>query len=1371
MLNKSLYIKISLGLFFILLNLNHAASQPYKLVTYSNKDGFNQNTIFAIEQDKFGFLWIGTSNGLIRYDGYFFENFTWELSDPSIISSRILDIHSDSRGLLWIVTVSGLTVYYPDFEEFFKVIEDPGNRLNRIVEDENGSMWVAGNNYLLSVWPNLRNDTIIFDYSSNFLAGTSQVFNINDLLVTGNGSFLTAANSGLFQIYIQDNEKQNGNILIDTLLSGENIQRILNDENIIWIGTNSGLYKTTLENKRLHILNKYTHIEGDQNSLSNNIILDLFIGNSSELWIGSQLGGISRYNEDDDSFTNYTYNPKKSGTISSPHVNCIYEDQFNVLWIGTAQGGLGKLDLNQKEFNNLSNNPFDDQTLPGNLINSIVEDSKGYLWIASYRSPLCRSTTSIYDDNITDLSFNRFESWYNSYNDKNIELIYEDKNGIIWLGYSNSLVIYNPDTEVFSMIRFEYSRNSIDLGSVRNIIQLSDEKLLLAGSTILILDNPWKYIKSDPVIKIPVLTSYSFSENNESIAALVDHKGQLWVGLRDNGLSVFNLYEDTLRLSRTFNYSDDADNCLSNNAVFCLKEDNEKNIWIGTFGGGLNKITWDPEDINFRFEHIRNNLGYSDNAIYGIIEENDSIFWLSTDLGIRRLNVKSREIVNYDVNDGLASNNFRRNAFHKGRSGYFYFGGLNGLTVFRPGNIEANVIHPELKIVNLKINNKRVILEKHVSEISHLSLKPFDRTVSFDILVQHYSSPQKNSLVYLLEGFDNEWIEVNSGKFTATYTSLPPGKYIFRVKGFNGDGIPSTEDIELPVNMMAPWYDQLWSKILLGMIILLFVAAVSWYYIKLKILKNSLQYEQKDKERIHQINQSRLRFFTNLSHEFKTPLALISAPIQKLEEVITEGEQRKYISIISRNTKKLINLIDQLLTFRKIEQGYQDLRLTRITLGDFIYPITEAFETYSLRNAINFYHNVKDSNIMVVMDCEKMERVLFNLLSNAFKFTPENGTVSLEGRIFSSKTESYLRFDVSDTGRGIQKEEIEKIFERFYQVDSELSNPGIGIGLAYSKAIVELHGGHFKIESQPGLKTCFSVFLPLNFQHESQIKIKEMKGSNIEQLLNQEEVEIYVENNGSQQVPFEYTILVVDDEEDFRDLLKDILHLKYNIIQARNGKEALEKTIDRQPDVIISDVLMPEMNGYELCREVKSDIRMCHIPVILITALGDDEMQIKGVEYGADSYITKPFNVKYLIVSIQKLIENRKKIKEHFSHSSFLPKDISISNTDQNFICSVNEAIDKNLDDSDFGVEELACEVGLSTSQFYRKLKSLTGQIPNAYLRNYRLQKAAEILSNYPGVSIKSVMYEIGIESPSHFTHAFRKKFGISPSEFINRLS
>jgi signal transduction histidine kinase/DNA-binding response OmpR family regulator/ligand-binding sensor domain-containing protein len=1377
MQETSKLITIALYIISLLFFSLHLDSQvPYNFVRYSNTEGFNQNTIYSIEQDESGFLWIGTSNGLIKYDGYDFINHSFRFPFPHVIPQHgIKNVFSCSKGIIWIASKFKLHAYSLKGDKIYDVF--PGSMLgvNRIKESKDGTIWVFGENHVHSLRTEILKDSVVFYISANLLSDIYKPINITDLVQMNERLFIMTSNRGLYRLHVGDSVSINQLPIEPLIQSSNRAVRLPGTNNLLWIGTTNGLAKTILDNDKLHLIKLYQHSEGNLNSLSDNSILDIALGNSGELWIGTERGGLSMYREQTDDFVNYGYNPKKENGISSAQINCIYIDNFNVVWLGTAQGGLCKLDLQQKMFINLNHNPFDNTTLPGDLISIVLEDSKGYLWVSSYNDPLSRSKKPIVDENISSIEFERFNNWFNSYKEKTILSIFEDQHGYIWLGYWGSLVVYNPLNKSFKEVRLKYEGADIDIHNIRSIIRYGDNKIIFSGTGVTVVQNPWKYINSSNP-EIPVISRFILPETldfrNTIESTFLDSKNNLWVGTRNNGLIQLEFSQNEINLIANYKNTGLTGKNLNLYSIFCIYEDTENNIWFGTFGGGLYKLSTSNEESRNSFECLGVQQGLPDETIYAIIPENDSTLWLSTDMGICQYNIKSGKVISYNINDGILSNNYRRNAYFKGASGYLYFGGLNGLTVFKPESINPNLIPPNVRLVDLEINNQKYNSDqnkhpgKFLSDINRLILSHKENSIGFEMLIQHNSSPSNNRISYYLDGFDNDWIKQDIGKCKHVYTNISPGNYIFKVTGFNADGIKVINDINLPITILSPWYKRWWSYILFGLLIVSASLGIFLYLIKMDRLEYSLNYEQKDKERIQQVNQAKLQFFTSISHEFRTPLSLISATFQLFDRHNLTNEQKKDISLVDKNTNRLLILIDQLLTFRKSEQGHLKLKPGIFSLGSIMFPIAEAFENYSINKGVNFFFTVKNPDTSLRIDYEQMERVLFNILSNAFKFTPVGGTIKFEGRIEIIKNSEYIRFDIIDNGKGIPKEELNNVFNRFYQLNTEFSNVGTGIGLSLSKTIVELHKGFIEVESEPNIHTRFSVLIPKNSDIEIQSNQLNIQKNRIEEYLSIESLSSDSDYSSPIISDPRQVILIVDDDKDFRDILKKVLNKEYKLLEAEGGLEAIEKVKAEEPDLIVSDVMMPEMNGYELCKKIKSDIQLCHIPIILLTAMSEDDMHIKGLEFGADSYIAKPFNVKYLKVTIKKIIENRMMIKDHFTKSFLIPSNLKLSSIDQNFIEKANKIIEQNLDNSEFGVEMLSKEVGLSPSQLYRKLKQFTGQVPNAYIRNYRLQIAAQIIRSNPDVNLKNVMFDVGIESPSYFAVAFKKKFGVLPSEY-----
>ena len=1389
MLNKDWYCHILsyiIGLIFIL-SPQYSRSTSLKIERFSNMEGFNQNTITAIEQDKYGFVWIGTPNGLIKYDGYDFIQFTSNAeTNESISNNSIRCLFNDSKGFLWIGTRVGVDIYIPWLEKFLKVPMDNLYAITHIGIDKNDRIWISGQEGLFVCDIIAKEDDISLSVSENLLSTHPDITQINDFYFTDSNSILLGTQNGLYKLAINSNEKfetpKIDSVIKFDLFENFAITTLKIIDNIYWIGTTKGLYKTTFERDKIYIIQEFKSFKSHTPDNSNIEILAVFEDNFANIWVGTSNFGLFRINPESDELEHFDYNSKNPFGISSPQINCIYQDNFGVIWIGTAQGGINKLDLNQKPFYNYANNPYDNSTISGNLINSILEDKNSRIWISTNQS-ICRSKNVIDNKSVSGLSFENLENQIPFERDKVFHTIIEDNKGFIWFGGDYSFAVYNPQINLFNMVSFDI-QDYTPFKRGYLISQIDEDKILFGGSNIIIVRNPWNQIlnKKNTILNIECKT-----ELNGGFAQVLekDNKGNLWIGA-SNGLykCKYNSIENRLQIETHYSTNSDSNINLSNDDIFSLLFDDQDNLWIGTFGGGLNKMYLDENKNAVKIEYFRKDIVLFDDAVYGIIREDDQHLWLSTDMGLCRFNTNNHSAEVFDVRDGLPNNNFRQSAYYKGKSGYFYFGGLNGLTIFRPQDIVPNNVLPKVIISHLRINNKlikvgatqegKVILKKSISETEKITIGNNDKTIAFNLVIQQSAAPEKNRMAYMLEGFNNEWIEEISGKATITYTALPPGEYTLKIKGANGDGNWNDQTTDLKIVVLPPWYQTWWSYTGFLLIILMVATGISIYFIQLEKLKQSLKYEQLDKIRMDNINEGKLRFFTNISHEFRTPLALITGPLERIISQNTDNKLSKYLLIIQNNTKRLLNLVDQLIAFRQAEQGHLKLILRKDTLGNFIYPAMEAFEDFAIQKNINFFYKISSPNEIVEIDVEKTERIIFNLLSNSFKYTPAHGNINIETDVIIVGDKKMICLKVIDDGKGIPKEKLDLIFKRFYQIEGrEENSAGTGIGLSFCKSLIELMGGDISVESESNNRTCFTVLIPVKGIEDTTNSI-ETNNSSHSFIKNWIQMPVglssYITDSVDGRKESFPSILIIDDETEIKDFLYNALIEKYNIILAENGKEGLEKIKQKQPDLIVCDVMMPEMDGFKLCEILKSDPSTCHIPIILLTALEDTQNRIKGLEFGADDYISKPFSLKHLVLRIEKLIANNQLIKEHFTKSSFIPdKGIEMSERDKEFLKKINNAIENNISDSNFGVEELAKEICLSPSQFYRRLKQLTGQVPNAYLRNYRLQKAAELLISSDGLNVAEVMYQIGIESNSYFSTSFKKLQGVAPSEFVRK--
>lgn len=1369
----------TLILFFLSL-LFSQLSKGQNFEKISNKQGFNQNTVFEIIQDFYGFLWFATPNGLIRFDGHQYTTYRAGPSQQNSISDNYISaLFIDKEGLIWVGNRMGLDVYASSKERFVRAPIPGQSNVSNIADDPSGRTWVSSNQTLFLIEATTTKNLQIKIKKTVSLELPNET-KISDFLFTKE-KLLLATNNGLFELDYSDAETK---IYAQSLrrvqsLKDIKILTIKKFENVYWIGTNNGIFIGQSQGNDFKIIKHYKKQDFEIQDPFPFVIFSILLDDSGTHWFGTRHHGLVKYDLKNDEFTKFQYNPKNPNGISSTFIYSVFQDNFDVIWLGTAQGGINKLDLHQKPFFNYQSNPFIKNSISGDLITSILEDSNGYLWISNYNNSLDRSKNRIDKNKLNEIEFESLKDFLPINENDVIRQIYEDDRGIVWIGTDKELLYYNRKKNSFAKAKFYKDGRRILMKNFNVIQQLDDERMFFGGNQMMLVS-----INSEDINKVEnnfeVLSNLELIQ--ERFFCSLKLKDKLLVG-SEKGLVSVSFKNDRLKVIEIKTAQLGKKNKLVNDNIFSLLLDRNDTLWIGTFGGGLHKASINNKgNIKITKYFNKSNL-LPDDAIYGILESKDDFLWITTDMGISRLNKKYNTVNSYDVRDGLLQNNFRQNAYHKGKSGLFYLGGLNGLTVFDPKKLTNNIIPPNTVLTKLYLNNKEVsvsdyqkksVLKNSILDTDKIEISETILSIGFNVVVQQNSNSFKNKFAYKLEGLDSNWIYSQIGSSLVNYTNLSPGYYYFITKAENSDGIWSEEKINLEIIVNPAWYNTWWSYSLLIILIISFFGGVSVYFMQMVKIKNNLKFETLDKERLKEINLNKLKFFTDISHEFRTPLSLISGPIEKLIEGPDNLKNSKYLHILKKNTKRLMFLVDQLVNFRAAEQGGLPTEMRRTKITDFIINIFEAFENYAEQLDINFSNIVKGNNDYVIMDINKIERILFNLLSNAFKHTPKYGSISLSGKILKKSGGNYIQFKVVNTGEGIKEDQIEKIFQRFYQV-SENKNTNIvgGLGLAFCKTLVDNLGGDIKVESKLKKLTTFIVTIPYSIDAKTPLTVSDLESKSFIE----EWIPMIDDPNHNTSLSEQSEIkgdrpkiLLVEDEKDMQDFIKKFLSEKYLIEIASSGIGAFEKVIHFQPDLIISDVMMNGMNGFEFCEKLKSDFRTNHLPIIFITALTENEDLIKGLELGADDYIGKPFSPKHLELRIEKFLKKINLSKIHYSKSSYLPEGSAL-HTKQNteLLISINNLIEENLSNSDFGVEKLSNKMQISSSHFYRKLKGLTGQSPNAYIRNYRLNKAMEFLYSNEVSSVKEAMYMVGIESKSYFTTAFKKLYGKNPSDFIQR--
>ncbi|EPR70452.1 two-component system sensor histidine kinase/response regulator hybrid [Winogradskyella psychrotolerans RS-3] len=1087
----------------ITLSTEQAYSQNFERI--SNKEGFNQNTVNSIEQDKYGFLWYATPNGLIRYDGYEFKTFsTQSKGEQAISSNNITYLFNDKDGILWIGTNVGVNIYVPWLERFFTVPINYNIDVNKIDTKNDGYVWITSSKQLIRCKLTDVNNGV-FEVSENVLDFKDETLEINTFTFGLKSSIILGTTDGLKIVKYQSESPILKSELpaVDDFdfFKDKEITEIIKVDNIFWIGTTKGLYSSNLDANANYLVKKIKVPNEDSAFYVNS----LFNDNDNAIWIGTTGDGLYKFNPILNSFKHFNYDSKNKNTISSHQINAVYQDTFDVLWVGTAQGGINKLDLFQKPFYAYTNNPYDAFSIGDNLITSILEDNTGKIWISGYNKKLFRSIDAVTENNIDKIQYEDLQSKLPIENTDVIRCIYQDEKNYIWFGTDKKVIVYSPIRKDFKEIQLLSRNGKAFLFLTRKIAQINDTDIVLAGNRIVVLENPWNDIDNTRQPKLTIKFSLKIAANRVQ-SFLQDSNNQLWFGT-DDGLLQCRYRDGKIEIVREYNDTKTGGSKLSYNSIFSLHEDDSKIMWIGTFGGGLNKLTLDSDSNPLNIEYFRKNDILPDDVIYGILpQKNSANLWISTDMGLVRFNKETSKVNVFDVSDGLIQNNFRQSAYALGASGYMYFGGLNGLTVFDPQKISLNRQPPRVLITSLLINNKPVnigeklnditILKKAISETDTITVSKSQRIISFNLVAEHTSAPAKNKIAYKLDGFNKDWVETDEGKSGITYTNLSAGTYTLKVKSANGDGVWSTSNKTLTLIVLPLWYQTWWSYTLLVIIFLGVGVGIVFYFVQHEKLKQKLIYEQLDKDRMEVVNQGKFKYFTNLSHEFRTPLTLISGPLDRVIDNNTNPESEKFLAIIKRNTHRLLSLIDQLITFRQAEQGYLNLNFTKSTLGDFLYPTTEAFENYALEKNINFYYKISSPNEEIVIDVEKLERILFNLLSNAFKNTPVQGTISIDASIVFEDDIKNIKIDVIDTGKGIPKESLNNIFERFYQLGNQDGNvSGGGIGLSFCKSLVELFNGRISVKSKLNKETRFTVVIPSSTIEEVNVEDSGVKKS------------------------------------------------------------------------------------------------------------------------------------------------------------------------------------------------------------------------------------------------------------------------------------
>lgn len=1371
----------------ILCNSLFAQENVYQFSHLDISNGLSDNQVNAIYKDHKGFMWFGTMAGLSRYDGHEFKIFRHNSKDStSIPDGYTVDIFEGPEKELWITSNGGFSIYNSSTESFerfqdrhFKKYKIPGGYLKEIKTNNRGGLYFHIENQgifyydakskITTKYPHksgalnsLYTDQISYfldDLKGNlwviYASGVLDKLNLKEGRVTNRYFELNKRFGGQVNSFNLKHDSE-GNIFIYSMenpfgicylnvasdrfsyfrkkqdhsgLSSNNVSQVIEGgDGNIWIGTDHG---------GINILNKHTHKltyilskEDDPRGLSDNCIAALYKDNNGIIWIGTFKKGICYYHKSLYKFPRNRYLTEKNSIYD---INSFAEDNKGNLWIGTNGEGLLYLNRSTGETKAYRNNPVNNNSLSSDIVVSLSIDHLGVLWIGTYLGGL---------DSFDGKKFTNFKHTKDpsSISDNRIYALLEDSSNRLWVGTLNGgLDLFDRKTRKFT--HFNPSVENTLNAYVVSCLSEDRNKNIWIGTVagVSILDSrtsKFKYLKNDSKDK------NSLIQNNVN-SIVEDGRGWIWIGTRE-GISIYN---PTTR--RFNNLSEDVG--LPENTVFELLEDEDHHIWYSS-RKGLYKISVIAEGKTYKFRYSK-----------------------------------------YNKSDGLQSTQFNRNAVYKTKAGELIFGGLNGFNIFRAGQIKNSQFPSVLLMTDLEVFNHRVhvgesinghtILPKTITELKSLTLTYKENIFSLQFALLNYFNPHNIIYKYNLEGFDTRWLTVPSEIRKATFTNLDPGQYTLHVRAFNENDSVLLAESQLKITILPPFWRTTWAYMLYVVAfgcLLLFIRSrgINKLRREFALVQERIQARQlreqdrKEAERLRELDLLKIKFLTNLSHEFRTPISLILAPVDKLLIEAKEKERSGQLSMIKRNARRLLNLVNQLLDFRKMEEQELRLNMSDGEIVSFIKDATDSFYDLAERKQIKLDFKSDIENLHVSYDNDKVERILFNLLSNAFKFTPSGGTVSVELQKLPNQTGNggvLLELKVIDSGIGISKDKQEKIFERFFQNETSPSilNQGSGIGLSITKEFVKMHGGEITVESEPGSGSCFTVHLYLSAAELSDQQQEDPGDVDLPDRESNKKSEGKESADKRLRIKNAPVILLVEDNEDFRFYLKDNLSFFYKIVEASNGKEGWQKALALHPHLIVSDISMPEMNGNELCEKLKSDQRTKHIPIILLTALTAEEEQLKGLETGANDYMTKPFNFEILHSKIKNLLTLHQTFKKTYSRQiNMTSPEMEIESDDAKFLNTAMLYMEDNLHNPQLSVEDLSKHMGMSRVSLYKKCLKITGKTPVDFIRSIKLEKAAVLLEK-SDKTIAEICYMVGFSTPNYFAKSFKAKYNVLPSEYI----
>ncbi len=1319
-------------------------------VTISVEQGLSQSTVYSILKDSKGFMWFGTrTGGLNKYDGYDFTSFKHDPHDPqSLASNIVISLFEDYWGKIWIGTRNGgLNVYDPE-QDVISRITLPNYELENVsvralFQNNTETMWIGTSVGLFSY--SFATNSLQLVISGDVSGSISSISALNDAkLVISSTQSLLILDTKTHQLSTYNFD----HVMVRVAASDKIVPVMLDHKNNIWLGSVEGLLTFTVDaDGSLQKNRPFASVPAELNADIRSIVTD----RHGNIWFGTFLG-LVKYDPAVDSFTIFNNDEPSSHSLSHKSVYSMLVDETNTLWVGTWGGGVNMKSGLLRKFEHFAHQFNNPKSLSDNIVSSFAEDKNG-IWVGTEQGGL----------NYFDLRANSFSYvpinaiGPNPTASNHIKALLLDAGNNLWVGtFGNGLLKLDRKSNTFSHF----------LGDSRvfSMAQTPDGNIWIGASGLYKLSPEGSIIEH--YLHKPV--EHNSISNNMITSLMVDKKGDLWIGTSNGGVNLYNAHGNNFM---RYLHNPGNSQSLSSNYVLSLCDGDEQSLWVGTFQG-LNRLN----KLNGIVDRVNERVSFPDNVINGMLTDESQHLWLSTNNGIIHYLTNDESFTQYDFKDGLQSNEFNRGSYFRTGEGKLYFGGINGFNSFYPARIEINPHIPQIQFTDLKIFYKSVRpntpsspLTQSISHTREIKLTNAQSAFSIEFVALNYILPEKAQYAYYMEGYDQGWNLVGNTR-SASYMNLRPGKYTFHVKASNSDKLWNEEGISLNLVILPPFWKTPWAIAIFGLTLFLLLLLVRSIIVSRIQQQNQLEFQRREVKRIEEINNMKLRFFTDISHEFKTPLTLIASPIEKLRKFSHINSEFEYLtSIANKNVNRMMRLVEQLMTFRRIEKESLKVAVADHDMEQILREIVDDFSEMASNKQIRLrFHCQNINSDKQWFDKNFLDKIVFNLVSNAFKYTPKGGDI----HVFLTLENKNALITVSDTGIGIAREKLQIIFDRFYTTGSPeaISSSGTGIGLAITKSLVELHHGTIEVESIPDKGTTFNVVLPVDRKSYTtdELSPKIVTRISVDDMpLKQPPLK------GGQKTPTDSRskdkiILIVEDNEDLRNYL--IFNFgEYNTMSAENGKDALEIIRNIIPDIIISDVMMPVMNGIELLTQIRENHITSHIPLILLSAKTEVSDKIEGIESGADIYLEKPFDLDFLKASVHNLLELRKNLKERYSGTTPIETvDKSIPVLHIKFLDKAAKIILENISDENFSVNELGDALNLSRSQLFRKFKTICDLSPGEFIRNERLNYAFELLRE-GALNVNEVAYQSGFNSASYFITSFKKKYHKTPNEVMKQ--